>query len=781
MHRGKGKGSIVWILISLVLLSNLANADELNVDDKTISFTDVSKTDRSIVLDLSKDAAVTYFSFDLVGPTKQGSMQPWNITLDIGDNGTIDYAFAEVYGPLGHQNIFNNEQNSLDLRFGPDGQDSSNGFYLPASADVSTASMELVYFEEDYISPTITELNRPEWHPEAPYDYDPELAIYEDILFVAYRTYSWHDTNQSDADIVVNGTLDGINWQIKPSELTKAPDTEVPYTGGKRAGDFNPNMAVFKDKLFCAWESASVIPQGSTHDPDRDIVWATYDGVTLSIPRELTAPSENAAEAEYSENPGIKDDIDVQLCTFDNGSGEQLFAIWTANNTGDEKFPGDMIGDIVVSKTTDGFIWTTGLDLTFNDKRYDDDTSPQLVEFETSMGNALFAFWVTNNEKLTNRSDLDIVYRYTFDGIIWSPTTNLIIESEISEPNDKQESIDEDLSVLVYDGQLYVFWRTTNPNIGNGQDVDIVLTHSSDGFNWSAPVEVTPSSDELFNNRPIAVTHKGDLVVGWRAVKSNDKGAIELRIFNKTTNKWSSIITVSPRGIGGDDYRHDIISFNDRLMVTWVTQDNTTALGEDSDVVVRWLVPRTGTPEIAVDIGYKNSYNENWLVTKSKYSTGIPTKIDMTQRIQSLLQDNNWTSSNKFKDDYGNEILFIPINTYFSSPGKIELRSLKINYNYSFSLLDLSSKLSSYINEYTGDSGDTINVKLRFESSTTGKLNIQNIKVVYTKPQEAQDNPELICIMIIGIALIISGLVLRYIKFEPKKPGKEPKDLKKKS
>jgi hypothetical protein len=778
----RASGLLVLGLIMLVILSNVTDADEITLDEGTISFTEVSKIDRSIVLDLPRDAAVTYFSFDVSSPVGAGQNQPWNLSLDIGDNGTIDWAYAREYGPIGYQNLFDNNANELESRYIPDNYNRTGGFYLPAGAEVSSATMDIVYSDEHYISPVLTELNRPESHPEAPYDYDPELAIFQDRLFAAYRTYSWHDTNQSDADIVVNATIDGINWQIRPNELTKAPDTEVPYTGGKRAGDFNPSMAVFKDKLFFAWESASVLPIGSTHGSDRDIVWSAYDDVSASSPRELTAPTENAGEDIYSENPGIKDDKHVQLCTFDNGSGEQLFAIWTANNTGDENFPGDMIGDIVVSRTIDGFSWTTGFDLTFDDKRYDDDTSPQMVEFETSMGNALYAFWITNNEKLTNGSDLDIVYRYTFDGINWSQTKNLIVESGIKESNNNQESIDEDLSVLVYDGQLYVLWRTSNPNIADGRDIDIVLIHSSDGFNWSAPIEVTPKSDILFNNRPIAAIHDGNLVVAWRAVKSIDKGAIELRIFYKTTDKWSGVITVSPSGVGGDDYRPDIISFNNKLMVAWVTQDNTTALGEDSDVMVRWLMPRTGVPEVALDIGHEQVYNDNWLMPKTQFIGDKKQSIDLTGKLKELLHDDNWVNANIIKDDFNNDIVFIRMNTYFSSPGRITLKSLAIRYNYTFTLSDLSSSLSGYLKEARKDTDDeTIGVKLRFESGSLGKIKISNLKVVYSKPDETTQNPELTCILIIGIILIVAGLAIRFIKIEPKKNKKKPEEPKKKS
>ena len=759
-----------------ILISPFLPASEFAVSEKTISFTDISRTDRSITLSLPHSAKVSYFSFELAGPVQPGANQPWNISLDIGDNGTVDWALKQEYGPMGYQNIFSSGEETETRRFLPGNYNSSSGVYLPMSAEVTSATMELVYSAEDYFSPEITELNRPEWHPEAPYDYDPEMCNYQDRLYVAYRSYNWDDTNQSDADIVINSTADGIHWQERNIELTKSPDTEVPYQGGKRSGDFYPSLAVFKNRLFCAWESTSPLPLGSTHDDDRDIVWTSFDGSQWTEPRELTAPSENAAEDKYSENPGIKDDYRVQLCTFDNGSGEQLFAIWTANNTGDEWFPEERKGDIIISRTTDGETWTVGKDLTFNDRRYDEDYLPQLVSFETPSGNALFAFWVTNNNKTTNGSDWDIVYRYTFDGVTWSSYFDLIAACGTIETGSEDRAIDEDPAVIVYNDQLYVLWRTSNPKITDSNDIDIVMAKTSDGINWSKPTEVTQSSDLLFNNRPRATVFKNKLAVLWRTVETNDEGEIVLRTFDDSKNKLSEVISVSPHGAGGNDYSPDIITFKDQLFVSWVTQDNQTTLGEDADVVVRSLIPREDSVELALDLGFTNEYNDEWLFKKMNVTTNNKWNIDLSRRLQTLSQDSSWSNSNVINDDFENNIIYLPITTYLSSPGKITLRSLEIKYNYSFTVSDLSNNLNSYLKENKDDgsnNNDELEIPLRFDSSSNGDLKLRNLEVIYTSSPESEEHPEVVCIIIIAIILIIIVVMIKIIKPKPKKGNKE--------
>jgi hypothetical protein len=689
--------------------------------------------------------------------------------LDIGENGTVDWALKNEYGPLGFQNLFNNGDSQLELEFLPGNFNTSGGIYLPASAEVNHASLELEFFKSDLISSDITELNRPEGHVEAPFDYDPEPCIFQERLYVAYRSYSWNDANQSDADIVINSTADGIQWQTMTIELTKAPDTAVPYQGGRRSGDFNPSLAVFKNHLYCAWESDSPKPLGSTTDTDRDILWTRFDGTAWEPPHELTAPNEDAAEDMYSKNPGVKHDYRVQLCTFDNGTGEQLFAIWSANNTGDENFPGDRIGDIVVSRTTDGVHWTTGLDLTDGDKRYHADYLPQLVEFEIPAGNALFAFWVTNNEALNNGTDWDIVYRYTLDGINWSDYINLLDAAGVTESGNDDTAIDEDPFPIVYNGRLYILWRSSNPTISAGNDLDIVLSSTVDGLDWSTPQEITGGIDDNFNNHPRATVFQDDLVCTWRTESVQDQGSIVLRTYVNQTKTWLEPITISPVGMGGNDYSAEPITFNNRILIAWVTEDNITTLGSDSDVIVTWLVPRTVAPEIGLDIGTVGPYKDDWVMPKVRLETSQIYKIDFTTRLSELTQDSAWASLNSFTDEFGNEFYVIPINSYFSNPGRIVLKSLQIQYNYSISVTDLSLELSSYLRERRkDDESKTISVRLRFDSNTKGKLELQNLVIVYTAPETSEDQPEILCIGGIIIALIILVLLIKFVRFRPK-------------
>ena len=77
--------------------------------------------------------------------------------------------------------------------------------------------------------------------------------------------------------------------------------------------------------------------------------------------------------------------------------------------------------------------------------------------------------------------------------------------------------------------------------------------------------------------------------------------------------------------------------------------------------------------------------------------------------------------------------------------------------------------------EGSGDENQNgnIGVKLRFDSISNGKLKIQNLTVKYSRSAKSQQYPELICVVIIGIILIVIGLVIKFVKLPPRKTKKD--------
>ena len=63
-------------LILLILLSVITQGEEITFEERIITFTQSSRLDRSIVLDIPKDAKITEFQFEITGPIEPGPEQP---------------------------------------------------------------------------------------------------------------------------------------------------------------------------------------------------------------------------------------------------------------------------------------------------------------------------------------------------------------------------------------------------------------------------------------------------------------------------------------------------------------------------------------------------------------------------------------------------------------------------------------------------------------------------------------------------------------------------------
>jgi hypothetical protein len=153
-----------------------------------------------------------------------------------------------------------------------------------------------------------------------------------------------------------------------------------------------------------------------------------------------------------------------------------------------------------------------------------------------------------------------------------------------------------------------------------------------------------------------------------------------------------------------------------------------------------------------------------------------PIVIDFTENLNSHLNNRTWQIKYTFEDEYRNHIFQIPIITYFSDPGSIELNKLKIQYNYSFPIPDLSEQLNGLIKSVGESHGQEIKVTLRFESATNGELEIKNLELVYSHPTTASDYPEILCLAIIVVIVIVIALVIKFARFgnrkrpEPSRP-----------
>jgi len=149
------------------------------------------------------------------------------------------WAFRPIsFGALGHQEHFISGLTQTDITFRENQDNDDLRLYLPATAQVYSAGLNLTGLEYDHWSESILELNR---KFDSAGDYEPDMIVYKNLLYVVYRSYDPIVTNDTDSDIVINSTSNGINW-TGTLEITPQPDSVAPYNDSTISADWRPTL-----------------------------------------------------------------------------------------------------------------------------------------------------------------------------------------------------------------------------------------------------------------------------------------------------------------------------------------------------------------------------------------------------------------------------------------------------------------------------------------------------------------------------------------------------------
>ena len=668
-----------------------------------------------------------------------GGVYPEDIKIIFGDSLPYDWAFrGEGHGAYGNQRYFSKGQTEVNLSHEPDKINDTVTFYLPRNAEITSAYVTLRGFEYDYWEPWLKEINFPDSNTNS-WNQDPYPIVFPSTgsqkrLWVFYRSYNETETDESDADLCYNYTLNGVDWLSASVELTPSPDTPNPYPADATDpftthlyGDYHPVAIEFNNKLGVFWGSASVYniapSNGITNGTDRDIVCQWWDASTGWGPYvEISAPDTNAQEDNYTLNPGPdpwgKDDRRPNVAVFKG----KVYCIWSANNTGNTTFwrhnepdedPDNPLmwwewnrhGDIMISNSSDGINWDKAKDLTAGDRFYDTDFAPALYNWNDEK---LFAIWETNGPQyinisgnwtkrvdVVNKFDWDIVYKYTTDGITWSDFLEMTPKNDTPQGEVRAEFSypDEDPRLVSYfdpvanEDRLYCIWRTRNPNITNGTDYDIVLWYTTDGLNWQADKEMTAPENGNFDNKPELTLFNGKLYVVWRREQgerweNNPDGDIVTRHWDG--NDWSVLQEITPwdgDGTGRDDFYPNSVAFNNKFYTFWCTRNRGTGWpdGTDADVVYRVMQPSDLPFNTGLDIGGDDIWelsNVNTPLTDAAPSR----TVNIKDALNAYLANDQYVAENLFLDSYGNEMVSFLTAVYIDKPGRVRLENLDIKY-----------------------------------------------------------------------------------------------------
>ncbi len=214
----------------------------------------------------------------------------------------------------------------------------------------------------------------------------------------------------------------------------------------------------------------------------------------------------------------------------------EMWVIWQSS---DENITTGGDSDVVVRKF-DGEKWHRIIELSEAGDT-DEDDIPQIIAF----GDKLYAIWSKGDGRATAGGHSELVYR-EYDGTEWGPVTRF------SGP--KEDGLNTYERCVVYEGRLYVFWKTTDPSYCNhatwptDRDLDIVYT-SFDGDHWAPIVEITDSDNDLEDWSVDVTVFRGLLYVIWDSWDPSITGIlgnvdVAYRAFDGS--RWTDTINLSP-------------------------------------------------------------------------------------------------------------------------------------------------------------------------------------------------------------------------------------------
>jgi hypothetical protein len=486
---------------------------------------------------------------------------PWDPSLDVGADGDTEWAFdSDRGGPLGLQDRFSDGETFQDLSFINGG---TREFFirLPRDAKITEAYIDVEGF------PIPHWVHQYELTPktDSPGEYGPKMAEYDGQMWVIWESSDQNITTGGDSDVVVR-MFDGKFWHgiIELSTPGDSDEDDIPQiiafqdklyaiwsrgdgratAGGKselvyRAWDgeeWSPialisgakedglntyeRCVVFNDHLYVVWKSTD--PSYCNHafnGRDLDIVYARYDGVKWSKPKEITASTNDA------------EDWSVDVVVY-NG---RLYVIWDTWETDVTVSLGNV--DVVYKSYDEVGGWSSLRNLSPpEDKALAfggvQDALPRFYTWfnPVTEEKELFAIWMRGRTILSNGDGYHIVYR-RYTGSDWLPMVQLSFAGD--------EPIDQMFPSLVsFNGTLYAIWTlgtntTSRPEGGTTLIAtygDIII-RSFDGAKWSPILELTPWGNGYDDaSHPSIYIYDGKVFAAWETPLPNDHGSYSWEI-----------------------------------------------------------------------------------------------------------------------------------------------------------------------------------------------------------------------------------------------------------
>lgn len=338
------------------------------------------------------------------------------------------------------------------------------------------------------------------------------------------------------------------------------------------AGNQNPRLVSFKERLYIIWESSDSGQKPAGSGNASDILMRTYVGTagngTWSGEVTFVSP---AASDTY-------DDREPFPIVFKN----ILYVFWQRISATDQ---GGYGHSEVAFRTFDGSSWSPAVTLpgATGEELYN--TEP----YAAIHGGLLYLAWQSKD----GRNGLWDIHLRSFDGASWGAVENVVPSYNYTRGPARDFEFRPRLAST--GDTLYVVWQSIDPTYKNGTDTDIVARGKGPS-GWGPVMEVTPPGDTYndVDEMPDAASYNGYLYVSW---STNNPGLadgedfdIVLRGYDGRT--WGAVVQMSREGDatsspGGDDFTPSFVVFAGRLYLLWTTNDPPVPRSGARDILVR--------------------------------------------------------------------------------------------------------------------------------------------------------------------------------------------------
>jgi hypothetical protein len=281
------------------------------------------------------DSATVNMSFGVFPGSRSA---PWDPSMDVGDDGTVDWAFdSDRGGPVGLQDRFADGELEQEMEFMSEG---FRDFFirLPRDATITEAYVDVEGLPIPHWVKQYTLTPR----TDSPGEYGPKMAELNGEMWTIWQSSDPNITTDGDADVVVR-MFDGERWH-RIIELSEVGDTDE---------DDIPQLIAFKDKLYAIWARGDGKSTASGHT---ELVYRAYDGTSWSPEQRFSGPKADGLNT-YERCVVFKDRLYVFWKTTDPSYSEHAYNGWDLD---------------IVYRSFDGESWSSIIEITDADNDYED-------------------------------------------------------------------------------------------------------------------------------------------------------------------------------------------------------------------------------------------------------------------------------------------------------------------------------------------------------------------------------------------------------------------------